>query len=37
MAVERMLSILLTAIFIFCAVGFLYAFFQPRNTATINY
>ncbi len=35
MTVEKKLSVLLTAIFILCVVGFLYTFVQPRYTATI--
>ena len=35
MTTERKITILLTAIFVLCAVGFLYTFLQPRYTATI--
>ncbi len=35
MATEKKISILPTAIFILCTIGFLYAFVQPRWTATI--
>ena len=35
MMIPKKLSILLTAIFILCAVGVLYTFLQPRYTATI--
>ena len=35
MTIQRKLSILLAALFILCAVGFLYTFLQPRYTATI--
>ena len=31
----RKLTMIPTAFFILCAVGFLYTFFQPRYTATI--
>ena len=35
MTTEKKISILLTAIFIVCAAGFLYTFIQPHYTATI--
>ena len=35
MTIQRKMNILLTAIFILCAVGVLYTFLQPRYTATI--
>ena len=35
MTPEKKISIILTAIFIVCAAGFLYTFIQPRYTATI--
>ncbi len=35
MTLQKKLNILLTAIFILCAVGVLYTFLQPRYTATI--
>ena len=35
MTTEKKISILLTAIFILCTIGFLYTFLQPRYTATI--
>ncbi len=35
MTTERKITILFTAIFVLCAVGFLYTFLQPRYTATI--
>ena len=35
MTFEKKLNLLLTAIFILCAVGFLYTFLQPRYTATV--
>lgn len=35
MTTERKINIFLTAIFVLCAIGFLYTFVQPRYTATI--
>ena len=35
MTFEKKLNLLLTAVFILCAVGFLYTFLQPRCTATV--
>ncbi len=35
MTTERKITVLLTAIFVLCAIGFLYTFVQPRYTATI--
>ena len=35
MTTEKKINILLTAIFVLCAIGFLYTFVQPRYNATI--
>lgn len=35
MTTEKKINVLLTAILIICAVGFLYTFIQPRYTATV--
>lgn len=36
MTTEKKINIILSVVFIICAVGFLYTFVQPHYTATID-